>query len=36
MTDTLYILFWQSKGLSNENFNPPNTNFSPLIMLVTK
>ena len=36
MTNTLYILLWQSKGLSNENFNPPNTTFSPLIMLVTK
>ena len=27
----LYILSWQSKGLSNENIDPPNTNFSPLI-----
>ena len=30
-TNTLYILSWQSKGLSNENIDPPNTNFSPLI-----
>ena len=30
-TNTLYILSWQSKGLSNENIDPPNTNISPLI-----
>ena len=29
-TNTLYILSWQSKGLSNENIDPLNTNFSPL------
>ena len=29
-TNTLYILSWQPKGLSNENIDPPNTNFSPL------
>ena len=27
--NTLNILLWQSKGLSNENFDSPNTNFSP-------
>ena len=31
MTNKLNILLWQSKGLSNENFDPPNTNFSLLI-----
>ena len=31
ITNTSNILSWQSRGLSNENFNPPNTNFSPLI-----
>ena len=31
ITNTLKNLLWQSKGLSNENFDPPNTNFSPLI-----
>ena len=31
ITNTLNILSWQSKGLSNENFDPPNTNFCPLI-----
>ena len=31
ITNTLKILSWQSKGLSNEKFDPPNTNFSPLI-----
>ena len=31
MTNTLNILLWQSKGSSNENFAPPNTNFSQLI-----
>ena len=30
-TNTLYILSWQSKGLSNENIDPPNTSFSTLI-----
>ena len=30
-TNTLYSLSWQSNGLSNENIDPPNTNFSPLI-----
>ena len=29
--NTSNILSWQSKGLSNEKFNPPNTNFSPSI-----
>ena len=29
--NTLYILSWQSKGLSNENIYPINTSFSPLI-----
>ena len=29
--NTLYILSWQSSGLSNENINPANTNFSTLI-----
>ena len=28
------ILSWQSKGLSNESINPPNTNFSPWIAYV--
>ena len=31
ITKTSNILSWQSKGLSNENFNPPNTNFCSLI-----
>ena len=31
MTNTLYILSWQSKGLSNENIDPPTTSLSPLI-----
>ena len=31
VTNTLIILSWQSKGLSYENFDPPKTNFSPLI-----
>ena len=31
ITNTLNVLSCQSKGLSNENFDPPNTNFSPLI-----
>ena len=30
MTNTLYILSWQSQGLSNENIDPPTTNLSPL------
>ena len=30
MTNTLYILSWQSKGLSNKNIDPPTTNLSPL------
>ena len=30
-TNTLYTLSWKSKGLSNENINPPNTRLSPLI-----
>ena len=34
ITNTPNILPWQSEGLSNENFNPPNTNFSPLIHYV--
>ena len=36
MTNTLYILSWQSKGLSNENIDPPNTILSPLIDYVGK
>ena len=28
ITNTANILSWQSKGLSNENFDPPNTKFS--------
>ena len=31
ITNTLNILSWQSKGLSNENFAPSNTNFCLLI-----
>ena len=31
MTNTLYILSWQSKRLSNESIDPPTTNLSPLI-----
>ena len=31
ITNTLNVLSCQSKGLSNKNFDPPNTNFSPLI-----
>ena len=31
MTNTLYILSWQSKRLSNENIDTPTTNPSPLI-----
>ena len=34
--NTSNILSWQSKGLSNEKFNPPNTNFSPSIDYVGK
>ena len=30
-SNTLYVLSWQSKGLSNENIDPPNTSLSPLI-----
>ena len=29
--NALYTLSWQSKGLSNENINPPHTRLSPLI-----
>ena len=36
MVNTLYILSWQSKGLSNENIDPPTTSLSLSIMLVTK
>ena len=36
MTNTLYILSLQSKGLSNENIDPPNTILSPLIDYVGK
>ena len=37
ITNTLSILSWQSKGLSNENIDPPTTSLSPSInyMLVT-
>ena len=31
ITNTSNILSWKSKGLSNEIFDPPNTNFSPSI-----
>ena len=31
MTNTLYILSWRSKGLSNENIDPPTKTLSPLI-----
>ena len=31
ITNKLNILSWQSKGLSNESFDAPNTNFSPSI-----
>ena len=31
ITNTLSILSWQSKGLSNENIDPPTTSLSPLI-----
>ena len=31
MTNTLNILLWQSKRLSNESITPPNTNISPSI-----
>ena len=31
ITNTLNVLSCQSKGLSNKNVDPPNTNFSPLI-----
>ena len=31
IANTSNILSWQSKGLSNECFDPPNTNFSPSI-----
>ena len=34
MTNTLHILSWQSKGLSNENIDPPTANLSPLIEYV--
>ena len=30
-SNTLHILSWQSKGLSNENIDPPNTSLSPII-----
>ena len=36
ITNTSSILSWQSKGLSNENIDPPTTTLSPSIMLVTK
>ena len=36
ITNTSNILLWQSKGFSNENFDPPNTNFCPLIYYVAK
>ena len=31
ITNTLSILSWQSKGLSNENIDPPTTSLSPSI-----
>ena len=36
ITSTLSILSWQSKGLYNENIDPPIDFFHQLIMLVTK
>ena len=36
MTNTLYILSCQSKGLSNTNIDPPTTNLSLLIDYVGK
>ena len=33
-TNTLYILSWQSKGLSTETIDPPTTSLSPLINYV--
>ena len=34
ITNTLFILSWQSKGLSNENIDPPTTSLSPSINYV--
>ena len=34
ITNTLSILSWQSKGLSNENIDPPTTSLSPSINYV--
>ena len=34
ITNTLSILSWQSKGLSNENIDPPATSLSPSINYV--
>ena len=34
VTNTFSILSWQSKGLSNENTNPPTTSLSPSINYV--
>ena len=31
ITNTLYVLSWQSKGLSTENIDPPTTSRSPSI-----
>ena len=31
ITNISKILLWRSTGLSNKNFDPPNTNFSPSI-----
>ena len=36
ITNTLSILSLQSKGLSTENIDPPNTSLCQLIILVTK
>ena len=34
ITNTLSVLSWQSKGLSNENIDPPSTNLSSSINYV--
>ena len=34
ITNILSILLWQSKGLSNENIDPPTTSLSPSINYV--
>ena len=34
ITNTLSVLSWQSKGLSNEKIDPPNTSLSPSVNYV--